>query len=217
MARRGLVIFDLDGTLFNGVNATVAAVQRSFQEMGLQQPSTKDIQVHIGRPAHEFHGWVGSHCSAEQASHLVAAVDRYELDLISEKGELYPDVSAVLTTIRTLVSQMAICTNGPQTYAKRIIEVNDLARFFDHIRYWQSEEDTKTSMVGELLDKLHARPGFIIGDRRHDIEAARHNGLMAIAATYGYGAMDELKDADVAAYSPADLPGIVKNALWGTD
>jgi phosphoglycolate phosphatase len=111
------------------------------------------------------------------------------------------------------VGQLAICTNGPQYYAERIIQVNNLARFFDQIRYWQSEEDTKTSMVRELLAKLDARPAILIGDRRHDFEAAHKNGLIAVAATYGYGKQDELREADAAAASPAELPDLVEELI----
>jgi phosphoglycolate phosphatase len=217
MVHRGLVIFDLDGTLFHGVNATVAAVQRSFQEMGLHQPDVDDIQAHIGRPAHEFHAWVRSHCSAERASQLVTAVDRYELDFIAEKGMLYPGVPEALGNIRAFADQMAICTNGPGIYAERIIDAHGLQSFFDKVRTWQSASDTKTSMVRELLGQLDGRPAIVIGDRRHDVEAAHQNGLTAVAATYGYGAADELKYADAAVDSPAELPGLIRERLWGKD
>jgi phosphoglycolate phosphatase-like HAD superfamily hydrolase len=134
MARRDLVIFDLDGTLFNGVQATVAAVQRSFQEMGLCQPDADDIQSHIGRPAHEFHAWVRSHCPADQASQLVSTIDRYKLDLIPDKGKLYLSVPEALGNIRRFAHQMAICTNGPQIYAEQPIHVHNLMRLFDRVR-----------------------------------------------------------------------------------
>ena len=38
MPKRGLLIFDLDGTLFQAHKVTVPATQRSFQDQGLPAP-----------------------------------------------------------------------------------------------------------------------------------------------------------------------------------
>jgi phosphoglycolate phosphatase len=216
MINRGLVIFDLDGTLFHSAIVTVAAVQRSFEEMGLRQPDKREILSYIGRPANEFHDWLRRQCSTEGASQLVASVDRYELDLIGQKGELYPGVLQALTQIRAFVDQMAICTNGPETYVQRIVTTQGLHRFFDGIRCWQSHGDTKGLMVRELLGQLHGRPAIVVGDRGHDIEAAHQNGLAAVAVKYGYGSTDELQNADAAAEAISDLPRLIQALLLRT-
>ena len=211
--KSGLVIFDMDGTLFDGASATVAAVHQAFEEVGLRRPDRYDILLHIGRPAHEFHNWLRSHSSAEEASRLVALVDRYELELIGVKGELYPGVREALLEIRLLVGQMALCTNGPKTYVQRIVSTYGLKRFFDEIRHWQSDSDTKALMVGELLRKLDHRPAVVVGDRRNDIKAAHQNGLAAVAAMYGYGSEGELLDAEAAAACPSEIPDLIRALL----
>jgi phosphoglycolate phosphatase len=211
--KRGLVIFDMDGTLFNGASATVAAVQQAFEECGLRKPDGHDVLRHIGRPAHEFHDWLRSHSSAAEASKLVAAVDKYELELIDVKGELYPGVRDALVELRTLTGQMALCTNGPKIYVQRIFSAHGLQRFFDVVRHWQSEGDTKALMVRELLNKLDGRPAVVVGDRRNDIEAAHQNGLAAVAAMYGYGSEEELLNAEAAAACPSEIPGLIRALL----
>jgi phosphoglycolate phosphatase len=150
---------------------------------------------------------------------LVAAIDRYELDFIATRGQLFPRIPEALAEIRALVGQMAICTNGPQEYVERVITEHGLRPFFDEVRYHQSNEDTKVLMVRELLAQLGGRPGVVVGDRRDDVEAAHQNGLAAIAATYGYGAGDELSEADVAVASPAELPAAIRSLFrkWEAD
>jgi phosphoglycolate phosphatase len=211
MANHGLAIFDLDGTLFEGKKATLPAVQRAFQEMGLPQPDPCEILSFIGKPAYMWHAWLYSHGPQEKAAQLVTAIDRYELDFIAEKGQLFPGIPEALAEIRASVGQMAICTNGPQQYVERVIADHGLGQFFDKVRYPRSTYDTKVSMVQELLEQLGERPGVVVGDRRDDVKAAHENGLKAVAARYGYGNADEFSAADAGVASPAELPAVIRS------
>ncbi len=213
MNKRGLLIFDLDGTLFRAETVTVPAVQRSFQEQGLPIPAPEKICSFFGKPNSECYAWFGSRCPQEKTAELIAAIDSRELALISETGELYPRVLEILATLQTLVGQMAMCTNGPQNYVERVIGVHGLEPFFEAVRYRQFDQDSKPLMARELLERLESRPAIVIGDRQDDIEAAHQNGQLAIAASYGYGAAEELKAADAAAASPSDLPDLVRSLL----
>lgn len=210
MDNGGLVIFDLDGTLFQGADATILAVQKAFREMGLTQPDQREVRLLVGKPSSDLHAWLRSHCQPEQAPQLVAAVDRYELAFVADGVELYPGVLEALAQIRAFVRQMAICTNGPRPYVERVINTHGLRPFFDRVRYRRSSNDIKVSMVRELLEQLNARPAVVVGDRRDDIEAAHRNGLAAVAVTYGYGSAEELTMADAAAKSPSELPGLIR-------
>ena len=213
MPKRGLLIFDLDGTLFRAETVTIPAVQQVFLAQGLAVPTEEEISFYFGKPASQYHAWLFSRCPREKASELVEAIDRRELELISETGKLYPQAREVLATLRGWVGQMALCSNGPQDYVERVMTVHGLDTFFDAVRCWRSAMDNKPSMVRELAEHLESRPAIIIGDRGDDIQAAHENGLWAIAAKYGYGTVEELEAADAAAVSVSDLPHLVRSLL----
>jgi len=205
----GLLILDLDGTLFRTETVTLPAVQRSFEAFGLPVPPDDAVLFFVGRPVSAFHAWLRGQCSPEQAGALIAAVDCTELALIPETGQLFPGVRETLEALRVTVGQMAICTNGPRAYVERVVSTQDLATFFDAVRYRQSPADSKPRMVRELLGRLPARPALVIGDRGDDVQAAHENGLPAVAATYGYGTADELAQADAVSASVYALPDLV--------
>ena len=213
MPKRGLLIFDLDGTLFQAHKVTVPATQRSFEEQGLPAPPADEICSFFGRPVSAFNAWIRTLAPPESAQELIKSVARLELEMVAQAGELYPQVRQVLTTLRASVVHMAICTNGHQGYVQRVLTTQNLGGFFDAVRYRQIENENKTLMARELLARLSSRPAIIIGDRSDDVQAAHQNGIQAIAATYGYGAAHELQPADAAAASPADLPALVQT-LW---
>ena len=213
-AARGLLIFDIDGTLFHTDTVTVPAVQQTLAEYGLPAAAEADITDFFGKPSSDFYAWLRSLCPPGIAvDEVVAAVERRELANISQTGRLYPAMREVLTTLRARSRQMAICSNGRHVYVERVLAAHDLGGYFDAVRHRVSERDTKPGMVGELLARLHSRPAIVIGDRHDDVEAAHQNGLAVIAASYGYGRNGELTGADAVAAAPLELPDLVQSLL----
>ena len=211
--KHGLVIFDIDGTLFRGADATIAAVEAAFAEFGFPQPDPAEIPELVGKPTSDLHAWLSRHCPPGRADQLAAEVDRLELSFVADGASLYPGVLEALGKIRAFAAQMAICTNGPKGYVERVVADHKLGEFFHVIRYRQTAADTKVSMVRELLKQLQARPAVVVGDRRDDVEAAHQNGLAAVAVLYGYGSPAELAEADYVAVVASDLPSVTRLVL----
>ncbi|MAG37450.1 MAG: hypothetical protein CL878_14540 [Dehalococcoidia bacterium] len=213
MPRTGLVIFDLDGTLFRADLATVGSVRWACREFGLPTPGDADIVQFIGRPSSDFYAWLRTLCPPAMAAEFVSAVDGAERRLTAEAGRLYPEIHPVLTELRTSVGKLALCTNGRQEYVETVLRAHHLAPFFAAVRYRQTEADNKPGMVRDLLAQLHDRPAIMVGDRQMDIEAAHKNDIRAIGAAYGYGSAQELSDADALAATPTELPALVQRLL----
>ncbi|MBI2165201.1 MAG: HAD family hydrolase [Chloroflexi bacterium] len=209
----GLLIFDLDGTLFQTSTATVPAVQEGFLSMGLPPPPSEDICSFIGSPVHQYYAWIRSKCPKDAASALLAEIDRLEMEFASSRGRLFPGVLRALQNLRDSVSQLSLCSNGPKQWVEHVIRTQGLEGLFDAVKYRVSSHETKGKMVYELLQKLSARPAVVIGDRGSDIEAARENGILSIAAAYGYGSLQELDLADARAMSPGELPSLIDKLL----
>ncbi|MCC7172562.1 MAG: HAD hydrolase-like protein, partial [Planctomycetes bacterium] len=54
-------------------------------------------------------------------------------------------------------------------------------------------------------ERLDATRAIMIGDRSHDVRAARANGARAIGVLWGYGSADELTAADAVVRTPVEL------------
>jgi len=209
----GLLIFDLDGTLFQTHAVSLPAVQEVFRSFDLPVPPAEKILSFFGRPGTEWQPWLRSQCPPERADALVAAVDRREMEMIAERGQLYPGAREALEALREMVAQMAICTNGPHDYVETVLQSQSVAAFFDVVRYRRPDDQGKPQMVAELLERVVARPALVIGDRWDDIIAAHENGLRAIGAGYGYGSLEELGEADALAHEIGELPRLVGEML----
>jgi phosphoglycolate phosphatase len=212
-SRRGLVILDIDGTLFRTETATIPALEAVFAESGLPAPSRAEIRQFFGKPDEEFQAWIDGQAPGGRAADMAAAVWEKEREMVSRTGELYPGARASLAELRRTVGQMAICSNGPEVYVHTVLEAHDLQRFFDRVR-WRREEDIgKPEMVADLLGHLPSRPAVLVGDREDDVGAARANGIMVIGAAYGYGGPGELEGADALVADVSEVPRAVRRLM----
>jgi phosphoglycolate phosphatase len=209
MSATGLLIFDLDGTLFRTDSVTVPAVQSSFVDYGLPAPPRETILPLIGTPGDDLRPWVQKRCPEHLVDELCEEIGRRELALVAREGRLYRGVRDTLAGLRTAGYQIALCTNGGTDYVRRVVGAHDLGEFLDASRNRNSALDTKPAMVRSILAELDGRPAVVIGDRLADIKAAHDNGLSAIAAGYGYGTDEETATADRVARSPLDIPKLV--------
>jgi phosphoglycolate phosphatase len=218
MINPALLVFDIDGTLFQTDKVTVPAVQQVFAAYGLAKPSAEKIGSFFGQPVQDYEDWLAEQAPDGNAAALVEATNIRELELVGEAGELYPGAREVLESLAADGHTLAVSSNGPDPYVAEFVRAHKLTALFSKVVARDSNYDGKITMTAEILDELPARPLVIIGDRRDDIEAARAHGGFGIAATYGFSAPGELENANAAISAITELPGVLEtlsqSPLW---
>jgi phosphoglycolate phosphatase len=212
-AKRGLLIFDLDGTLFRTDICSVRALESVFRDRGLGAPRRDEWIGLFGRPDRDFVEWLDEHAGAGLGESLLAEIAQRELGMVPHEGKLFPGVRESLAALRSRVEQMSICSNGPEPYVRTVLSSTGIGAYFDAVRWRQADDLSKSDMIADLLARLPARPAIVIGDRREDVDAAHATGIPAIGAAYGYGGAGELDEADAVVSSPAEVPGAVAGLL----
>ncbi len=208
-----LLIFDIDGTLFQTHLVTVPAVQRTFADFGLPIPADEKIRSFFGRPVAEYEDWLAEQCPPEQAAQIVEATNQKELALVGETGELYPGVRELLQKLFETGHCLAICSNGPVAYVAEFVRAHGLTPLFRKVLARGTHYESKTVMAAEVRDEFPGLPLVVIGDRQDDIEAAHALGGVAVAAAYGFGAEHELCGAEVVIHAFGELPGALRALL----
>ena len=210
-----LVIFDIDGTLFQTDRVTVPAVQQAFAAFGLTPPASEAVRSFFGKPVEDYEAWLARLCPAGIAEELVDTANALELRFIREHGNLYPGARDVLSELKAAGYALALCSNGPEPYVEAFVRDLDLGPFFAEVfargvRYADKEE-----MVGLILKRVGTKRFVLVGDRREDIEAAHTHGGFGIAAVYGFGDPQEWQGADACIQSIREAPRHI-NALLGS-
>lgn len=211
--KQALVIFDMDGTLFQTQSVTIPAVQDTLSEFGLPVPEADAIASYIGRPVPEYHAWLESLCPPDLAARVIAVTDRREIDLVHEVGRVFPGVHSMLDRLRGEDHALAMSSNAPKDYFDAVLDTQGLRAYFQPALCRGTRFAGKIEMVGEILAQRRTRPFVVVGDRSDDIESARAHGGFAIAVTYGFGREADLLDADAQVDCAAAIPDALLRVL----
>ena len=109
---------------------------------------------------------------------------------------------------------VAVATTKPRAFAEPLCERLGLAPSLRAVvgPELDAPEEVKTVTVRRALEALGLSPGAdapLVGDRSHDVEAARANGIRCVGVLWGIGDEAELRaaGADPIVGSPDDLVG----------
>ena len=205
-----LLIFDIDGTIFEGHRATVPAVQEAFASAGLVAPLDDEVVQCIGTSSVDYETWLRSKCDGVDADTVLAEANRLEVHHVGATASLYAGALDMLQQFKDDGHFIATATNAPKDYFDAVLDGHGLRPLIDLPLCKGDGFGGKRAMVARAMKKCPDRPAVVIGDRRDDVEAAHANGAIAIGTAYGYGADGELDAADAVVYAlgmiPRELP-----------
>lgn len=115
----------------------------------------------------------------------------------ANKARLYPHAIETLEYLKNKGYTLVYLSNSKNYYMDKMRNAFDLDRYFDH--YYVSEMYNyipKKNILEAVKNQLNA-PMVMIGDRYLDIETGVYNKIKTIGCSYGYGSLDELKEADL--------------------
>lgn len=200
--RKEYLLFDLDGTLTDPKLGITTCVQYALEAFGIHEPDLDKLEPFIGPPLldsfMEFY-----EMDQDQAKKAVEKYRERFQDTGIFENEVYPGVPDMLRRLKKRGLHLAIASSKPTVFVERILEHFKIRQYFDVVV--GSELDgrrvEKPEVVAEALRQLF--PGgriqsdkvYMIGDRKFDVEGARALGIESVGVSYGYGGMQELREA----------------------
>lgn len=208
------VLFDLDGTLVDSYAALTDAVNFALRQHGLEELSAETIRSFVGEGLEllllrAFDGNV-----PDTATN--AFETRYD-EICCEQSRILRDVEATLSALENLNVSMAVCTNKPTAFSKKILEFLHLAPFFEAI-VGPDVAGARKPQAQHVLRTLEAtkcapEEALFVGDMPVDVEAAHNSGIAVAVVPTGSSTSSALKAAHPDHYLDrlADLVEIVRN------
>jgi phosphoglycolate phosphatase len=215
------ILFDLDGTLTDPAEGIVRCLQHSLATLDVACPPVDELTRYIGPPLREAFISIAN-SSDEVFVERAVAVFRERFSTIGLfENTPYPEVPQMLTDLSSY--QLYVATSKPQTYAEKILCHFSLAEHFIEIHGNDMEGslDDKAELLRDLLKrrKLLPEETIMVGDRKHDVLAAKRNGVAALGVTWGYGSKEELVEAkvDYLCATPVEVVEQIVNIAKHTD
>jgi phosphoglycolate phosphatase len=207
-----LIIFDMDGTIIPSLPAVYESIKRAFARLGWQVTfSPEDINQFFGVSTastagglYEFITPPDSHLTVQEIRERVRA----EYDAVfREMAQPYPGVKETLQTLRQRGYKLAQYTNASTMYLNLVMSSLGLRDYFDYIECIQDNNLTKPELVKKIRGYFGGLTAAIVGDRSHDVEAARASDCLSIGVLFGYGE-NEPEEADLTINKFDDLLSI---------
>lgn len=211
------ILLDLDGTLTRSDEGILSCVEHALAKMGRTPPPRAAMTGFMGPPLETSFRDICGLQDGEIDEAIVLYRERYATTGIFE-NELYEDIKELLDSLFTQGRGLHLATSKPLPYAKQILDHFGIFGYFTslHGSSLDSRDQTKVRIIAETLayGAIPAAQAVMVGDRHHDIDGAKENGIASIGVLYGYGSIKEMEEAgadfivpDVAALSRLLLEG----------
>ena len=209
------LLFDLDGTLTDPALGITRCYRHALAALGREAPPTDALLRLIGPPLRQnFRALLGTDDPVLVERAVALYRERYAHTGLFE-NEAYPGVEAMLADLRAAGFRLFVATSKLARFVAPILERFRLAEHFAgvHGTALDGSLDDKSDLLAHLLasERLDPAATLMIGDREHDVFAARRNRVGALGVTYGYGARAELAaaGADFICDTPAEVAALV--------
>ncbi len=214
-----VALLDLDGTITDSRPGIIASLRAALRALGHAPDPDEDFTWMIGPPMEQTVGTVLARWGDTRVAEAALAYRRHYAETGMYDSVVYPGIAAALAGFAAGGWTLFVATAKRTRFARPILEHYGLARYFRAI--YGSEDGPRLDTKPELLAHIMAEQGFaarcavMIGDRHHDIDGARANGIRSIGVAWGYGGTGELQHAgaDAIAYSPSDLPALARRLV----
>ncbi len=194
------IFFDLDGTLSDPKPGIIGSIQYALAQMNQEVPAADELTWCIGPSLREsFKTLLKTDDDDLAETALTHYRHRFSTEKWMFKNTLYPGIPELLVRLKTDGWQLFIVTAKPKAFAIPIVDYFGLSDIFEVV--YGPELDghlgNKTDLLAHVVKRERLDPATVImvGDRRHDCEAAHYSGAYAIGVTYGYGSREELAEA----------------------
>ncbi len=195
MRKYKYLIFDLDGTIIDPKIGGFGGIKFALDKYGLKDYDDSLFRHFIGPPLHlSFAKYYGFDQTAS------AQLCDYFREYYDERGKkectLYDGITDALRILHSEGFIMAIATTKPIFFAKQILNMFGITKYFSHIS-GSGMDNSKTDKAELIQEALTAfgnpdkKSVVMIGDREYDLIGALEHNIDSIAVEYGYGDYEE--------------------------
>jgi len=190
MIKLKAVVFDLDGTLIDSVEAHVISWITSFNEHGFRNVSREDVEKLIGLPGRTIVKIILGEEGLKRYESIRKLKDSIFLKLVVEgKVKLHKHVTDVLTEIRKMGLKVCLATSTPSYLLEVILPKMRISELFDVIvpgdRVRKGKPDPEIFLRAFREARVDPREGAVVGDSLYDIIPAKKIGSITILVLHG--------------------------------
>lgn len=191
------ILFDVDGTLCDPGKSMIECARYALMQFGINETNDENLRKLIGPPLeHAFRDYYEfNEADADQA--VV-----YFRDMMQREGiqlyEAYPGITETLQHLKHSGKKLAVVTSKIEHIARETLSKTGLIDYFEVISAQQPnvvvDKEVILAKAMSDLDITNTSSVVMVGDRKHDVEAAKAQNIDSIGVLWGYGDKEELEN-----------------------
>jgi phosphoglycolate phosphatase len=215
--RKGLIIFDFDGTLGDTRRNIVTTMQMTIAELHLPNRSEEECAATIGLPLAGCFRTLFPDIQDELIPRCAETYRKFfNENLKTIQPEAFPGVVETLSILHQKGFTLTIASSRSRNSLTELTRNMGIA---DYVSYLLGADDVKEAKpkpepVLKTLAEMHYDAGetLVVGDMAVDIQMGANAGAKTCGVTWGNGSRDELVQAgaDYIIDNMKELIGIVK-------
>ncbi|MBR6966650.1 MAG: HAD family hydrolase [Clostridia bacterium] len=205
-----LLVFDLDGTLWDSAQAVAESWNEVFFKADPTLPALTEDDVHgvMGMTMKEISEVLQPALKGGRRETVFEECCRHEVEyLYSHPGRTYPALRETLEELHRAGYELAIVSNCQRGYVEAFLHGSGLGSLFADYEEWERTGLVKGENIRLVMERNGYRKAVYVGDTRKDQEAAELAGIPFIHAAYGFG---KAADPDGILYSFRELPELLE-------
>lgn len=192
------ILFDLDGTIIDSKIGITNGVKHALKHFGFEIPPTEELYKFIGPPLREAFAKYYN-LSKEDAEIATEKYREFYKVTGIKQNSLYQGIAQVIKGLKDNKRKILLATSKPETFAKQILADLKIAKYFDFVAgaTFDGRRDKKGDIIKYAINEtgISVEQSIMIGDRNHDIIGAKEVEMDSVGVLYGYGSLEELKNA----------------------
>lgn len=188
-----MVIFDLDGTLWDSGDSVGESWNIVIQRAGYDLTVTADdLRRNMGKTMNEIADDLFGFLPEEERYALARRCEVFENAYITEHGGiLFEGVSETLKELYDAGVKMSIVSNCQEGYIPAFLTSMDMHRYFIDYEEWGRSGLLKADNIRLVMERNGVDKAVYVGDIQKDADASAKAGVPCIWAAYGFGHIDE--------------------------
>ena len=186
-----LILFDLDGTLFDTAETLLDSIKGAVKIAGLRELTDDELGTFIGPPVVASLKEYYPHLNDDEVENLAAIYRDYYIEKEMLKANLFPGMQEVLIKLNKNGYKVGLATYKLMKCVVPLFEKKDVAKYFNTLRGSIAETGmTKTDIMRCAIEDCKITDYdrvCMVGDTEYDLRGAINLGVSFIGVKYGSG------------------------------
>ena len=203
-----MIIFDLDGTLWDTLDATYEGANKIAAKMKIDPISKEQVISGMGMSFSDIAKHYMPKLDKETREQFMEQIITETRRIILTKGaNIYDGVNEVISKLSKNY-KLGIVTNNNDEYVKAFLKVANLENYFNYFIGAASYNISKGDAVKKILNENNIVKGIYVGDTKKDMLETEKANAIFVQAKYGF---DKDLNTLYAINNIKELPDVINN------